>query len=262
VLGYAVSFLDAFEQGERFLPDFLYSLTEAEIAGLLFGGQIALVIWFATGPTFPMVLALFGVTATAILTRVFSRQIQDRFDALVYRRFPQLRQERTALRALTDALPRSQPRASDWSEEEFSKLTRQALSNLSDIPKLAASPLIHLDLIHQRLTDKGVEINTLSRAAELKAVLIGSINKLKPSKEAEFGQDKAWRHYNVLYFPYVRGLRPYGRDLTVHSLETYEREALDWFIQEVPRRTLFNWQSAASKVVARDLQEQSAVLRA
>jgi hypothetical protein len=111
-----------------------------------------------------------------------------------------------------------------------------------------------MPLITLRLAQNGRVDGTLARANELKVVLTESIGKLKPPDEREFGTTDAWRHYNALYFPYVVGLRPYSRR-TVHD-EEFEA-ALDWFRTQVPERTLYNWQTAAARLVARDLRERS-----
>ena len=96
----------------------------------------------------------------------------------------------------------------------------------------------------------------MSRAGELKQLLIESINQLKPEEVDAFQSGKAWRHYNALYFPYVRGLRPYGRRNGLNGLSQAELDALDWFDREVPHRTLYNWQTAAAKIIADDLAEK------
>jgi hypothetical protein len=256
ILGYAVGVLDAFEQGESLLPDFVRSFVEAEIIAWLLGLQVGAVMWLATGVTFPMVTLLFVVVATGIALQVFASYVQRWLDGLVFGRFPQLSQERAALRELVDALPRTQTVDAKWTEEEFVKLTRNALSHLGDLPRLASSPLNRLALIDERLRQSGLDDNTLARTAELKALLIESIGKLKPSDTIDFDTTQAWRHYNALYFPYVRGLRPYSRGSGHYDLNPTDKKALDWLQVEIPPRTLYNWQAAATKLIAADLREQ------
>lgn len=257
VLGFAVAFLDAFDQGERFWPDFWRSLCEAEIVATLFGLQVGFIIWRVTGPTFPMLVLLYLILATAIALQAFGLELQAVLDRLLFRNSPRLRTERAALRELTAALPREKREDADWTPEEFIKLTRKALSQLSNIPKLAANPLIYMPLIEQQVVAQHVDDNRLARATVLRALLVNSIEKLKPNESEPFGTAKGWRHYNALYFPYVRGLKPYGRQMISEGLSGTERKALNWFIQEVPARTLYNWQTAAAKVVALDLLEQN-----
>jgi hypothetical protein len=256
ILGYAVGVLDAFEQGESLLPDFLRSFVEAEIVAWLLGLQVGVVMWLATGVTFPLVTLLFVVVATGIALQVYASRVQKRLDGLVFGRFPQLSRERAALRELTDALPRTQTVDLKWGEEEFVKLTRKALSQLGNLPKLASSPLIRLPLIDERLRQNELEDNTLARTAELKALLAESIGRLKPSDTIDFDTTQAWRHYNALYFPYVRGLRPYSRGFDHYNLNPTDKKALDWFQVEIPPRTLYNWQADATKLIAADLREQ------
>ena len=256
VFGYAVGALDAFEQGETLLPDFLRSLLEAEAVALLFGGQVGLVILLETGVTFPLVVLLFVVVATAITLQVFARQVQGWLDGIVYRRFPQLRQERAALREFADALPRAGTASPEWDAAEFTRLTRKALSQLGNLPKLSTSPLIRLSLIEQRLQQRGMEDHTLARSTELKALLIESIAKLKPSDAVDFDTTPPWRYYNALYFPYTRGLRPYSRGFGRDLQDPTDRIALDWFQDQIPPRTLYNWQAAAAQLIADDLREQ------
>jgi hypothetical protein len=38
-------------------------------------------------------------------------------------------------------------------------------------------------------------------------------------------------------------------------LADYEIEALEWFRQEVPERTLYNWQNKAAELIAQSLRE-------
>ena len=102
-----------------------------------------------------------------------------------------------------------------------------------------------------------VHDNTLERAAELKTVLAESISRLKPPGEAAFGTTDEWRFYNALYFPYIAGLRPYSRRGFKENLDDDQVAALQWFQSTVPERTLYNWQNAASKLVAQDLRERS-----
>jgi hypothetical protein len=115
-----------------------------------------------------------------------------------------------------------------------------------------------MTLIDRRLADRGVADNTLERAAELKKVLSESIELLKPRDGNEYGTSDAWRHYNALYYPYVAGLKPYSLRADYPALDPPAQITLDWFQTKVPERTLYNWQNAASKLVAQDIREQAA----
>jgi len=141
-------------------------------------------------------------------------------------------------------------------DDEFARLTRRALSHFSDLPRLAASPLTRLPIIFHRLNARAAHDNTLERAAELKTLLAESISRLKPQGEENFGTTDEWRFYNSLYFPYIVGLRPYSRRGFQENLDDDLIAALNWFQAAVPERTLYNWQNAASKLVAQDLREK------
>ena len=132
------------------------------------------------------------------------------------------------------------------SEEQFTRLTRRALSHLGDLPKLATSPLVNLPHIQGA--------HSLDRAQALKSMLIRSIQKLKPLSDAKFGTTDEWRYYNSVYFPYVLGLKPYTRRTDHASLDEISRLALDWFQTAVPERTLRNWQNAAARLIADDIR--------
>ena len=85
--------------------------------------------------------------------------------------------------------------------------------------------------------------------------------RLKPVNpdDAKFGAGDEWRHFNALYYPYVVGLRPYSARVTIsgtqsNGLSADAKNALEWFQQAVPERTLYNWQTAAAKLVAQQLR--------
>jgi len=279
LLGFAIGKLDAFEQGERFLPDLLLSLSTTGLSILLFGGLIAATMLIATGVTPAMLRLLFATSAVAIALQCFAPWIQRVIDRLVLARQPRVIEERAELRALVDSLPRHAPGtpldqqsasptsiapvsiAQDdkvyYDEEEFVRLTRRALSQLDDLNKLATNPLIHLPIVVQRLAERAANDNTLERAQELRALLIKAIAQLKPA-DAAFGTTNAWRYYNALYFPYVVGLKPYSRRTTHDGLATATQQALDWFRAQVPERTLYNWQNAAAYLVAQYVRELTA----
>ncbi len=259
LLGYGIAALDAFDEGETLLPDFLRSLGFSLFAALLFGGQVALAMLIANNVSVGMVILLLAVIATAIATQIFSDSIQAALDRLIFARFPRLRQARADLRAAATALPRVNEgldlEALD--EAAFVRLTRRALAHMGDLQHLAASPLTRLSIIEARLSARGEQSNTLERAAELKALLAESIARLKPRGGGDFDISDEWRYYNALYFPYVVGLKPYSRR-TLHDdgLAPTFREALEWFQTVVPERTLHNWQNAAAQLVAQDLRER------
>lgn len=259
LLGLAVAFLDALGQGETLLPDFLRSLAVSFFTVLIFAGQVALVMALATGVSLAMVVLLLATIMTAIAVQAFADPIQNGLDWLIFRRLPRIRQARADSRAVVSAAAKN-PDALDpakLTEEQMTRLTRRALSQMGNLPRLSASPLTRLAAVERRLTARDAEDNTLERAAELRALLADSIERLKPRGQGDFGTADAWRYYNALYFPYVVGLKPYSRRTIHDDLDPLADEALTWFQTQVPERTLYNWQSAAAQLVAQDLRERS-----
>ena len=259
LLGIVIAVMDAFDQGEALLPHFLRSLDYAFFTALLFGGQIVLVMAYGIGVTYALLLLLLTTIAAAILLQTFADPFQSFFDRFAFFNTPRLRQECSNLRAQSDALTRSDDalQLDKIDGDTFTRYTRQALSQMGNLPHLARSPLTRLPLIAHRLQQNGQPTDTLTRAGELRLVLTESIERLKPPGEADFGTTDEWRHYNALHYPYVRGLKPYSRRLLLGEAETAVLPILDWFRTQVPQRTLYNWQNAAAALVARDLRERS-----
>jgi hypothetical protein len=237
VLGLLITLWDAFDEGETIRGH----LARSFVSALYYAGALACIaLLFSEDIPLLLLLITFG-----ILTQTFSDAIQSVLDRLTLPRA--ILRERQALRQTADALPLLEPATPALEDEEqFTRLTRRALSNLADLPKLAKSPLVHLP---------GIEgTNPLDRAHALRSLLIQSIQKLKPQSEARFGITDEWRYYNSLHFPYVLGLKPYTRRLDFDSLDENSRAALDWFQTSVPERTLHNWQNAAAQLIADDLR--------
>lgn len=265
LLGFAIAKLDAFEQGENFLPDLLLALSSACLPTSIFGGLVSITMITATGVTTPMLVLLLTIISAAIALQHFAPVIQARLDRLILAPTPALIEERAELRALADALPRhlpsppiSQPllreQASDnFTEADLVRLTRRALSQMNDLNKLTTNPLTNLPLVEQRLLARRANDNTLERAQELRTLLVEAINKLKPTAETTFNAGSAWRHYNALYYPYVVGLKPYSRRAIYDEVEPTAHQALTWFRSQVPERTLYNWQTAAAVLVAQSI---------
>ncbi len=252
ILGLVIAFLDAFDEGETLRFDMFHSLIISGGAALLFGGQVVFVMLNSGNSSFNMWLLLISTIATAVAVTTFADQIQVLFDKIIFRHFPNVQQTRSSLRSAVDEVARLP--ASDQllqiEEEEFDRLTRRALSHMGNLPRLANSPLIDLPLIDSDLT-------TLEKASQLKLILTESIARLKPptANGTSFAPTEEWRFYNALYFPYVLGLKPYSRRTVHDDLDHAAEEALSWFQQQVPERTLYNWQNAAAELIAQDLRE-------
>ncbi len=256
LLGLATAVQDAAEQGETLWPHLFRSFDYAIFTALLFAGQVGVVMWVSTGVTFPMLLLLFTTVTSALLVQTFADPLQNWLDRIAFFTFPQIRQTRAELREAATAVSRFDPALamSDLDEAQFVQLTRRALSHMGHLPKLAANPLIYLTAVSRRLPPQA---STLERAAVLKILLAESIERLKPPEKGDFGTTDEWRYYNALYFPYVLGLKPYSRrPNNGDEKDTTIATALAWFQLQVPERTLYNWQTAATKLIAQELQQK------
>ncbi|WP_280352921.1 hypothetical protein [Nocardia otitidiscaviarum] len=263
LLGVGIAVLDAFDEGEALRADMLRSLMVAEATAVVFGGQAAVAI-VLTGPRLALEALFFGTIAAAIALQVLYVPLQAAVDRLVFASAPELREARDELRTAAEALPRKravEPSAgADVSglaalgEDEFARLTRRALSHYADLGKLVSSPLIDLPAIDSRLAGRDSTPGPLDRAAELKTLLTDAIAALKPRTGEEFGTSEEWRHYNAVYFYYVVGIRPYSVRTKRTDLDPVSRKALAWFVDQVPERTLHNWQNSAARMIAAQLR--------
>jgi hypothetical protein len=253
LLGILITFWDAFEEGESIRSHLMRSW----VSSFYYAGALAILVFIAVAIdgelTLGKLTALVLVIAFGILAQTFSNAIQSALDRLTMSQESSLINERKILRQTADVLPRlSTLDPSKVEETEFARLTRRAIANLGDLPKLSASPLINLPVIASQNIS-----NPLDRAHALKSLLIDSIRRLKPQGDAGFGTTDEWRYYNSLYFPYVVGLKPYTRRSDAQSLDETTRQALDWFQTSVPERTLHNWQNTAARLVASDLRNRT-----
>lgn len=260
LLGYVLAVLDAFDEGTSFGPDALRSLLEAGGGVLIFGGQVALVMAI-TGQDSPAWQSLlFGLVTTLLIIQAFYNSLQRWLDRLIFAGRPAIQRERERLRAAASGVTRvdDSHQFHPMPDETFARLTRRAISHYADLDKLSASPLIQLPLVDKRLASQNKDDNVLARAHALKALLRESIAQLKPPHQDETGFSPAdeWRYYNVLYFPYIVGLRPYSRRFYPDDLDPAAEEALAWFQTHVPERTLYNWQKTAAALVAQHLRDK------
>jgi len=257
-LGVAVALWDAFDEGQALRADMLRSFTGTGMVVALLGGQmligIALTRHQPTAQTALTVL-LFTSLAIAASVQVLADPLAGLLDRLVFSRAPMLRAHRATLRRTESALPlRSADPLDDFDDDTFARLTRRALGHYGDLSKLVANPLTGLPAIDERLAARGAPDQPLERATELKALLADRIAQLKPRDCGDFGTTEQWRHYNALYFPYVVGVRAYAQNATAAGLDPTARQAWQWFVTEVPQRSLHNWQNAAARLIAADLR--------
>jgi hypothetical protein len=255
LLGVAVAMWDAFDEGQALRADMLRSFAATAVVAVLFGGQ-ALIGLAVTGPQTELTVLLFTSLAIAIAINVLADPLAGVLDRLAFSRSPALRADRAALRRTEAALPlRSDNPLGRVDEETFARLTRRALGHYGDLSKLVASPLTALPIIDERLAERGAPDQPLERANELKALLADRIARLKPRDGGDFGTTEQWRYYNSLYFPYVVGVRAYAQNATAAGLDPVARQAWQWFVTEVPQRSLHNWQNAAARLIAADLRD-------
>jgi hypothetical protein len=258
LMGVAIAGLDALEEGETLRPDMLHSLIVTGFTMTLFGGQVVLASLF-TGVSMPLVLLLLSTLAASAGLYVFLEPLQSLWDKVVLRRSPDLIKKRRDLRQAAESLTRLD-QTIDLEKidgEEFNRLTRRALSHFNDLGKLTSNPLLHLSLIDSRLDDHVDQATTLERAAILRELLAESIERLRPPSYTPSRTGDEWRHYNVLFYPYVRGIKVLSRRAVMDEFDPTTREVVIWFRADVPERTLHNWQNAAARLVALDLREQA-----
>jgi hypothetical protein len=245
---------DAFDEGQALRADMFRSWVATGIVTLLFGGQ-ALVGMALTNDRTALTVLLFTSVGIAVTINVLADPLAGLLDRLAFSRSPALRADRATLRRTESALPlRSANPLDGVDDDTFVRLTRRALGHYGDLSKLVASPLTALPVIDERLASRGVADQPLERANELKALLADRIAALKPRDGGDFGTTEQWRHYNALYFPYVVGVRAYAQNATAAGLDPTARKAWQWFVTEVPQRSLHNWQNAAARVIAADLR--------
>ncbi|MDT5014524.1 MAG: hypothetical protein QOD39_684 [Mycobacterium sp.] len=254
LLGVAVAMWDAFDEGQALRADMLRSFVATGVVVVLFGGQ-ALIGLAVTGPQTALTVLLFTSLGIAVTINVLADPLAGVLDRLAFSRSPALRADRAALRRTEAALPlRSTNPLGDIDEDTFARLTRRALGHYGDLSKLVANPLTALPVIDERLAARDAPDQPLERANELKALLADRIARLKPRDGGEFGTTEQWRYYNSLYFPYVVGVRAYAQNATAAGLDPVARQAWQWFVTEVPQRSLHNWQNAAARLIAADLR--------
>ncbi len=262
-LGVAVALWDAFDEGQALRADMLRSFAGSVAVAVLFGGQA--LIGLAVTRDDPaaqtaLTVLLFTSLAIAITVQVLADPLAGVLDRLAFSKSPALRADRAALRHTGAALPlRQEHPLGDVDDVTFVRLTRRALGHYGDLSKLVASPLTALPVIDERLAARGAPDHPVERANELKAVLADGISRLKPRDGGDFGTTEEWRYYNSLYFPYVVGVRAYAQNATASGLDPTARQAWQWFVTEVPQRSLHNWQNAAARLIAADLRGRVAV---
>lgn len=261
LLGVVTAVFDAFNEGETLRPDMTRSFIASLFYAFLFSSPLWPALFLGWGAQPTLFWLMLGLVSLAIISQVYAAQISLLLDRLAFAASPQLRQAREEAGTVAEVLPRinTETDVLTLDETEFIRLTRRALSNYGNLERLATNPLTQLPQIENRLKERRASLDPLERATELKKLLAEGVARLKPHNGGEFGTSDEWRYYNSLYFPYILGLKPYSRR-QVHSVALASptlQAALDWFRDSVPERTLHNWQNTATKLIARDLRDQT-----
>lgn len=259
LLGIAVALWDAFEEGQALRADMLRSFVGTLAVAVVFGGQVLIGAAAVSdgNARAAFTVLLFTMLAAAITINVLADPLAGLLDRLAFSRSPRLRADRAVLRGTEAALPlRAAGPLDDLDDETFARLTRRALGHYADLSKLVASPLTQLPEIDERLAAREAPDQPLERANELKSLLADHIARLKPRDGSEFGTTEQWRYYNSLYFPYVMGVRAYAQNATAAGLDPVARQAWQWFVTEVPQRSLHNWQNAGATLIAAELRSR------
>jgi len=182
---------------------------------------------------------------------------------------PAVRQERAAARAYADvlAVQPAGPHPDLGTAKAFDDAVRRALTHLSDPTKLATSPLLNLVVVAQGVREQHLEDNRLNRAIVLKEVLLELLDRLRPHDGVGRVTSNAWRFYNCLYYPYVRGIsRRRAPTVLRQMVERRKREGsarsdleqvVDWLVQ-VNEDTFYQWQRRGSDTIAAALREREA----
>lgn len=210
LLGIAVAWWDAFDEGQALRAGMRRSLVGSMAVSVLFGGQV-LIGLAVTGEHLALMVLLFTSLAVAIAINVLADPLSGLLDRLAFAREPNLRADRAALRRTEAALPLRATNPLDHIDDEtFVRLTRRALGHYADLSKLVASPLTTLPVIDDRLARRGAPDQPLERANELKDLLADRIAALKPPRRRRLRHHRAVAALQLAVLPVRRrgaGLR-------------------------------------------------------
>ena len=254
LLGVAVAIGDAFDEGQALRADMLRSFAATAVVALLFGGQL-LIGLAVSGRQTALTVLLFTSLGVAIAINVLADPLAGLLDRLAFSRSPDLRADRAALAAHGSGVAASVGQPARRHRRRHLRPAHPPRARPLRRPVQARrQPADRAALIDERLAARGAPDQPLERANELKALLADRIARLKPRDGGDFGTTEQWRHYNSLYFPYVVGVRAYAQNATAAGLDPVARQAWQWFVTEVPQRSLHNWQNAAARLIAADLR--------
>jgi len=261
-VGASVAVQSALLLGRNVRRDFVYRLAGLAVLLALYLLADGLLVGF-TG----LGHQVFALLLAGLITA--SDALQDTGRALLDRLFftPVVREERAAARAYTTALATQPagPHPDLATRKAFDDAVRRALTHLSDPTKLATTPLLNLVVVGRGVADQGLEDNRLNRAAVLKEMLLELLDSLRPGDGSGSVTGDAWRFYNCLYYPYVRGIGRRRAPTVLRGLtERRKRDGgprgdlervLEWLLQ-VDEDTFYKWQRRGSDTIAAALRER------
>ncbi|NMO55999.1 hypothetical protein HH310_33060 [Actinoplanes sp. TBRC 11911] len=253
MLGFLVCVAEALELGERLRPDLVRAVTGG-IAGSIVAGGLAALTMIAADDDLLVTIVQYVLVAVVMTLIGLSPGVQRGLDTVAFFDDPRLREARSGLRRLGDALPRRRPRhrLPRTGADDFVRFTGYALDNYRDDARLLRSPLIELPAVDRHVTGRPGE-EPLVRVAALRAVLSEAVDRLRPP--GQFATSDAWHHYSALHFCSVLGVNPKLRRLRTDGLDREARQALSWMHQYVPARVLRRWQLEGAHLVATHLRD-------
>jgi hypothetical protein len=157
--GLSIAVFDSFAQGETLRGDMTRSFLGSGAMALVFGGQIGFMMAISSGVTATMLVLMLTAIAASILIHTQARRFSHLLDTIAFPRESAMRQQRDVLNLSAETMARVDPSVNikvvqAYNEVEFGRLTRRALSNYGNLPRLATSPLTRLPLIEARLKSR------------------------------------------------------------------------------------------------------------
>ena len=248
--------------GRDMRRDFLYSFTGLVVLLVPFLLITGALIGFDSARARFLALLLGGLISAGHTLYDTERQLLDKVFFT-----PVVREERAAARAYVEALATQPAGASPElaTRKQFDDAVRRALTHLPDPTKLATTPLLNLQTVARGVAETHQEDNRLNRAAVLKEILLELLDGLRPNDTAGGIAGDAFRFYNCLYFPYVRGIGRRRAPTVQRQLQERRRRdgtprgdaerVVDWLIQ-VDEDTFYKWQRRGSDTIAAALRER------
>lgn len=260
-VGTTVTLHGALLLGKDLRRDALYSIAGLAVLLTLYLAAVIALIGFDD-----VRHGLFVLLLVALITTVHTLfdAVRSWLDAAFFP--PALRDERAAARAYATALavPPVGMHPDLATVKAFDDAVRRALTHLSDPTKLSTSPLLNLVAVERGVAEQHLEDNRLNRAAVLKEMLLDLLDGLRPVDGSGRVTSDAWRYYNCLYYPYVRGISRRGPTVLRQMSERRLREGkprgemeqvLEWLLA-VDVDTFYKWQRRGSDTIAATLRER------